>query len=129
MQENLLSLDEVKSQFEHWRATRTKQREKIPEYLWNHVKTLIDRYAFQDITQALRINTSQIRDNIKIEQKINFVEVRPAVAPPLTNQRLVSCHKDDCVCSIELHRANGGVLKINALPVALLPAIITQFMG
>jgi len=129
MQENLLSLDEVKSQFEHWRATRTKQRERIPEYLWSHVKTLIDRYALQDITQALRINTSQIKDNIKIEQKINFVEARPAIEPPLTKQRLVSCHKDDCVCSIELHRANGGVLKINALPVTSLPAIITQFMG
>ena len=28
MQDNLLSLDEVKSHFEHWRATRTKQRER-----------------------------------------------------------------------------------------------------
>jgi len=129
MQENLLSLDEVKSQFEHWRATRTKQRERIPEYLRNHVKTLIDRYALQDITQALRINTSQIKDNLKIEQKINFVEVRSAIMPQLTNQRIVPNHKNDHVCSIELHRANGGVLKSNELPVASLPSIITQFMG
>lgn len=79
MQENLLSLEEVKSHFEHWRTTRSKQRERIPEYFWNEVKILIDNYFMQDITQALRINTSQIKDNLKIAKKINFVEARPGI--------------------------------------------------
>jgi hypothetical protein len=38
MQDSLLSLDEVKSHFEHWRTTRTKRRERIPVYLWDYVK-------------------------------------------------------------------------------------------
>ncbi len=33
-------LANVKSHFEHWRATRTK-RSKISEYLWRKVKLLI----------------------------------------------------------------------------------------
>jgi hypothetical protein len=129
MPENLLSLDEVKSHFEHWRMTRSKQRERIPEYLWNEVKILIDHYPMQDITQALRINTSQIKDNLKISTKINFVEVQPETSSTLTGQQIVSFQNNNCVCSIEFHRVNGGILKINALPVASLTAIITQFMG
>jgi hypothetical protein len=72
MQENLLSLDDVKTHFEHWRTTRIKQRERIPQYLWEEVKTLLDRYLLSEITTALRINTSQIKDNLKITTKINF---------------------------------------------------------
>ena len=128
MQENLLSLDEVKSHFEHWRMTRSKQRERIPEYLWNEVKILIDHYPMQDITQALRINTSQIKDNLKIATKINFVEVQPETSPTLTSKQILSFQNNDRICSIEFHRVSGGILKINALPVASLPAIITQFM-
>ena len=51
MQENSLSLDEVKSHFEHWRMTRSKQSERISEYLWSEVKILINYYPMKDITQ------------------------------------------------------------------------------
>ena len=128
MQDNLLSLDVVKSHFEHWRATRTKQRERIPEYLWNHVKTLIDRYSLMDITQALRINTSQIKDNIKTNPSIHFVEAKINKSSSLTSKPIVSFSNSECTCSIELHRANGGILKIDAFPVTSLPAIINKFM-
>jgi len=39
MQQNT-SLEEAKSHFDHWRATRTK-RGKIPAYLWDKVKPLL----------------------------------------------------------------------------------------
>lgn len=55
MQENPLSLEEVKFHFEHYRATRIKTREKIPQHLWDKVKTLIDRYQLQEITKVLRL--------------------------------------------------------------------------
>jgi len=128
MQDNLLSLDEVKSHFEHWRKTRTKQRERIPDYLWNYVKTLIDRYSLMDITQALRINTSQIKDNIKTNPSIHFVEARINKSSSLTSKPIVSFSNSDRTCSIELHRANGGILKIDAFPVTSLPAIINKYM-
>ena len=38
MQQIPITLDEVKSHFDHWRATRTKKRERIPKSLWDEVK-------------------------------------------------------------------------------------------
>jgi hypothetical protein len=37
---------------------------------------LLDRYTLADITKALRINTSQIKDNLNIRTNINFAEAR-----------------------------------------------------
>jgi hypothetical protein len=61
MEHSSITLDEVKTHFEHWRATRTKLRERIPQYLWDEVKTIIDRYPLCDITKTLRINAYQIK--------------------------------------------------------------------
>jgi hypothetical protein len=124
--QNLLSLDDVKTHFEHWRATRTKMRERIPQYLWDEVKTILDRYPLADITKILRINNYQIKDNLKINTKIDFAEVRidslnSSQYPPLSFSS-----KD--TCSIELHRPNGVMLKITALPLVSIQKIISQFM-
>ena len=81
MQQNTL-LDETKSHFDHWRTTRNK-RGKIPEYLWDKVKPLMDHYSLTTITNALRINTNQIKENINFGLEINFVEAkwRPIGSP------------------------------------------------
>lgn len=129
MNQNQTSLDDVKSHFEHWRATRIKKRERIPEHLWDMVKTLIGQYSLSDITTALRINTSQIKDNIKIVSKINFVETQNESPELLLTKRPIMPFTDsEQVCSVELHRANGVVLKISSMPVVSLQNIITQFM-
>jgi hypothetical protein len=49
MQQYPSSLEEVKSHFDQWRATRTK-REKIPVNLWDKVKLLLGRYSLTSIT-------------------------------------------------------------------------------
>lgn len=108
MQENLLSLDDVKAHFEHWRTTRTKQRERIPQYLWDEVKTILDRYSLSDITAALRINTSQIKDNLKINTKINFTEARIDTSNFLHQSSMLFTNKEQ-TCAIELHCANGNI--------------------
>ncbi len=91
MQQNSLTLEEVKSHFEHWRTTRTKLRERIPQYLWEEVKTLIDRYSLADITKVLRINTYQIKDNLKINIRIDFAEARiDSSISPFHDQLLLS---------------------------------------
>ena len=121
MQQELLSLDDVKAHFEHWRTTRTKLRERIPQYLWEEVKTLINRYSLADITKVLRINTYQIKDSLQINTKIDFAEARiDFLTSPLT--------ASDQVCSIEMHRTNGVILKISQLPISSLQKIISQFM-
>lgn len=127
MQENLLSLDEVKSHFEHWRATRSKQRERIPQHLWDKVKTLIDRYSLVNIAQVLRLNTAQIRSNLRIQTKINFAETR--IEPTTIFNRALLSASDKGNYSIELQRANGAILRISTLPLESLNKIISQFMG
>src|SRR5438128_1747686 len=118
MQQNPLTLEEVKSHFEHWRTTRTKLRERIPQYLWGEVKTLMDRYSLADITKVLRVNTYQIKDNLKINTRIDFAEARIDVSNSSFHQSLSSFIDNDQTCSIELHRSNGVILKIPALPIA-----------
>jgi predicted DNA-binding protein YlxM (UPF0122 family) len=60
MNQDQTSLDEVKSQ------------------LSKMVKTLIGQYSLSDITTALRINTSQIKDNLKMVsnhlEQINIIK-------------------------------------------------------
>jgi len=127
MQQNLLSLDDVKAHFEHWRATRTKLRERIPQYLWDEVKTLIGRYSLTEITSVLRINTSQIKDNLKINTKINFAEARIDTLNSLQHPPITFLDIEQ-TCSIELHRTNGVILKISSLPMISIQQIISQFM-
>jgi len=122
----LLSLDDIKEHFEHWRATRTKMRERIPQYLWDEVKTILDRYPLADITKTLRINNYQIKDNLKINTKINFAEVRIDSLNSSQYPPLPFSSKE--TCSIELYRPNGVILKINALPLVSIQKIISQFM-
>jgi hypothetical protein len=128
MQHNPLTLDEVKSHFDRWRATRTKKRERIPISLWEEVRMLIGHYSLSDITNTLSINTGQIKDNIKPESKIDFVEVKtdPLTVHPERFTESFLDHKQ--TCSIELLRANGVILKINLLPIDSLQTIISQFM-
>lgn len=127
MDNKLLTLDDVKSHFEHWRSTRAKQREKIPQYLWDEVKILIDHYSLADIASVLRMNTGQIKHNLKIKPKINFIEAKVDGFNPFQSSRISILEKEQ-TCSIELHRSNGVVLKINAMPIATIQKIISQFM-
>ena len=128
MQKNQLSLEEVKSHFDQWRATRIK-RGKIPVHLWNMVKQIVSRYSLTAITKALSINSYQLASSIDDNPTINFVKVRTDITPLLPTQASKLPSNDLQICSIELHRVNGVLLKINALPVTSLTAIITQFMG
>lgn len=129
MQQTLLTLDEFKSHFDHWRATRTKKRERIPKSLWDEVRILIGRYSLSDITKILSINTGQIKDNINIETKINFVEVKTESSSALPERSTTPFLGHKQTCSIELSRINGTVLKISLLPIESLQKIISQFMA
>ena len=50
-----LTLEEVKAEFERWRAERKNSRQAIPQYLWKLVKQLTGRYKSTEITRALRV--------------------------------------------------------------------------
>lgn len=125
-----LTLEEVKQHFEHWRATRVK-RCKIPDFLWDEVKGLIGRYPTSQIAQRLRINAYQISSGAitKSKPNITFVHAHPMFSSQETiKQSSSSLDNAMETCSLEIHRANGGILKINQFPVVSLTSIIHQFM-
>jgi hypothetical protein len=59
-------LEDVKFHFDHWRTTSTK-RGKMPGHLWDKVKSIMEYYPLTVITNTLRLNTNQIRENLRIE--------------------------------------------------------------
>ena len=65
-------LDIVKQEFEHWRNSRPKIS-KIPIYLWEMVKPLMDEYPISMIIRSLGLSHSQLKQNV-IEQSVSFVE-------------------------------------------------------
>ncbi len=132
MEQKLNLIEEVKSDFEHWRVTRAK-RGKIPDYLWEKVKILMDHhYPLTTITQSLSINTNQISQRFNLHNQVNFVEVCTDAAAKtslILPHETVAVVNDNKTCSIELHRSNGGTLKISDYPIESLPMIIAQFIG
>lgn len=54
-----LTLEAVKSRFDHWRATRTK-RSKIPDTLWNDVRQLSKKYGYSQLSSQLGISYPQL---------------------------------------------------------------------
>lgn len=119
----LLTLEEVKEHFEHWRKTRTRQG-KIPLSLWAEVKNLMGRYPVNRIAQSLRITSAQIATNVEHDNHFTFVPLLPE--PP------VACDREPDVretCSIEIERPGGALLRVGNLPVGCLSQILAQFAG
>ena len=75
MSKDIDTLSLVKEAFAHWRTPRLKQG-KIPEYLWEQVRELLNDYPLGKIFSALSISTVQIREQLlpKEDVAIQFVE-------------------------------------------------------
>ena len=133
MQNDIPSLEDVKSHFDHWRATRPK-RCKTPSFLWDKVKPIIGHYSLTSITQALRINSGQIKQHVQSDDGMQFVDISDSLTPffanPATDNKPAPVDQDKALTvSIEMRRATGEVLNINALPMTSLREVVTQFIG
>ena len=126
MNKDIDKLTSVKEAFSHWRTTRTKQS-KIPDYLWEQVKGLLNDYTLGKICSTLSISTVQIRNKLIPEDDgaIQFVEVRERL--PVVPMQTHSEQSD--VCAIELHRPCGSIFKVNTMPLSLVSQLIVNFMG
>lgn len=115
------TLESVKAAFEHWRHTRAKQG-KIPDELWMQVKALLGQYSLTTICNNLKISHLQIKDKLAKEVgEPQFVEV----ANPLPFE-VAGVNKEHC--SIKLNRPSGDSLKIDTMPLTMIPQIISDFM-
>ncbi len=63
MSKDIDPLSSVKEAFTHWRTTRLRQG-KIPDYLWEQVRGLLNHYPIAKICSTLSISTVQIREKL-----------------------------------------------------------------
>jgi len=119
------SIDTVKAAFTEWRLNRPKQS-KIPAYLWDMVKPLMDAYPVSKISSALCISLKQIKNNIS-EEKLTFVEAIPLSQSDCGFSEHASLSEHSC--DIELKHPSGSILKINALPISVISKLIPSFLG
>ena len=58
-------LSRTRTLFEHWRATRSGLREKIPEELWQAVVALRDRYPVSQLCRELHVSAGALRARLR----------------------------------------------------------------
>ena len=85
----LTTLEEVKAQFDHWRATHSKNK-RMPHTLWEAASLLIKQYDYREIAAELHLNPNRLRTVIKQyfqkkpeeSSKSDFVELSLPSFPP-----------------------------------------------
>jgi hypothetical protein len=78
MTNQLLTLKKVQADFKKWRKTRGK-RTKIPDHLWRCAIELTNSHRITNITNALGINHSALKNRIK-STKINHIKSSEHIA-------------------------------------------------
>ena len=123
------ALDKTKQAFSEWRDNRAN-RGPIPQYLWDMVIPLLSKYPKSMIMRALNLNSSQLKRNAS-PANITFVEAIEADTVDNSSDESVNppIEEVNSVCDIELKRACGAVLKINALPISVVTTLIPSFLG
>ena len=69
-------LSRTRTLFEHWRATRSGLREKIPEELWQAAVALRDRYPVSQLCRELHLSAGALR------ARLREAEAQPIAATP-----------------------------------------------
>ena len=120
-------LDLVKQAFQEWRDSRPKMS-KIPIYLWEMVRPLMDEYPISMVSRSLGLSYSQLKQNV-IEPSVSFVEAVSYTSSKIEVHKSVDDNSQEQTCDIELKRPCGSVLKITALPIAVITTLIPSLWG
>lgn len=102
-------LKTVQDQFADWRKNR-KGRGRIPEPLWDAAVSLADGFSINELSKALRLNHSSLKEHIETIKhgpseetcRAAFVEFPPLNTPTDSNE-----------VSLELEKA-GVTMKVHA---------------
>jgi hypothetical protein len=78
-------LSRTRTLFEHWRATRSGLREKIPEELWQAVVAWRDRYPVSQLCRELPVSAGALRARLR---QVKAQPVAPAEFVPLSWEAL-----------------------------------------
>ena len=101
-------LEAVQAQFSYWRKNR-KKRDRIPESLWDAAVSLADAFSINELSKALHLNHSSLKDRIK------SIPNSPTEAPfPSTFIELPPLNPpaDSIEVSLELEKT-GATMKVH----------------
>lgn len=103
------SLKEVKQLFTSWRASR-KHKSRIPDDLWEAAASLAAQFSIHQISRALRLNHTALKDQVAARSPENnittapqtcFLELPPPQSPPLSE------------CLIEMENRHGEKMRMH----------------
>ena len=91
----------VKQAFQEWRDSRPKVG-KIPIYLWEMIKLLLDEYPISMVSRSLSLSHSQLKQNV-IEQSVSFVEAVACTTSEVKIHQSTINNNHEQKCDIERH--------------------------
>jgi len=135
-----LTIEQVKQQFNNWRAKRGKLG-SFPDELWINAVSLLEHYGATNIIRDLGITRKQLNDRTMRHSKIsdapNFVELE--ITNNIQEQRVVeaksvthsttSSSPIESRPSIELRKPDGTTLTIHDFGRTDVQALVSTFMG
>jgi hypothetical protein len=126
------TLAELKAQFAHWRATRSKVG-KIPEPLWDGVRQLTKQYGHSQIASELGLNFQQMRSKLQNDVTDEQSTKDPFVPAPsgfieAALPSMASYGPVPQTTTLELSRPDGIVLKAMGLGSQETLALLERFL-
>lgn len=101
-------LEAVQAQFSDWRDNR-KKRDRIPESLWDAAVSLADGFSINEVSRALHLNHSSLKNRIESIPNSPTEEILPPTfieLPPLNPTA------DSVEVNLELEKA-GARMKVH----------------
>jgi hypothetical protein len=135
---NPITLEAVKIQFDHWRATRAKGS-KMPKHLWEALAALTRQHTYGQLASELKINPHRLRSKLEKQSqqasplsKSDFVEVPlapfPAFPSPCSGPEGYYPYPH-AQGTFEFTRPDGTSLKASGLNHDHLCALVKSFLG
>lgn len=104
-------IEEVRDTFDLWRAARQKKG-PLPEELWSSAVALCDRHSLSEVSQALRLNYSDLRKRVNGRNGSGKTGIPEISFFDVTNSYKAESSGNASECSMEIRDGDGFSLKM-----------------